>query len=80
MMDKGGGDVKFSQKTVLVEKIKESLSSVLPVTGIFLLLLITLAPISSPYVLSFVVGAVMLILGMGLFTLGAESAMMPMGE
>ncbi len=72
--------LKFSQNTILVEKIKESLSSVLPVTGIVLLLLITISPIEAPIVLSFVVGAVLLIFGMGLFTLGAEMSMMPMGE
>ena len=72
--------MKFSQKTILVEKIKESLSSVLPVTGIVMLLLITIAPVSAPILLSFLVGAVMLIFGMGLFTLGAEISMMPMGE
>jgi hypothetical protein len=30
--------------------------------------------------LTFIIGAVMLILGMGLFTLGADIAMMPIGE
>lgn len=72
--------MKFSQKTILIEKIKESLASVLPVTGIVLLLLVTIAPIEAPILLSFVLGAVMLIFGMGLFTLGAEISMMPMGE
>ena len=70
----------FSQKTILAEKIKESLASVLPVTGIVMLLLVTLVPIDAPILLSFLLGAVMLILGMGLFTLGADVAMMPMGE
>ena len=72
--------VLFSQKTILAEKIKESLASVLPVTGIVLLLLITIVPIDAPILLSFLLGAVMLIFGMGLFTLGADMAMMPMGE
>ncbi len=72
--------MKFSQKTILVEKIKESLASVLPVTAIVLILLVTIAPIDAPILLSFLAGAVMLIFGMGLFTLGAEMAMMPMGE
>ena len=76
----GGFTLKFSQKTILTEKIKESLSSVLPVTGIVLLLLVTIAPIDAPILLSFILGAVLLIFGMGLFTLGAEIAMMPMGE
>lgn len=72
--------MKFSQKTILVEKIKESLASVLPVTGIVLLLLVTIVPIDAPILLSFLLGAVLLIFGMGLFTLGAEISMMPMGE
>ena len=72
--------MKFTQKTILLEKIKESLSSVLPVTGIVMILLITIAPVNAPILLSFIIGAVMLILGMSLFTLGAEVSMMPMGE
>ena len=75
-----GSGVFFSQKTILTEKIKESLASVLPVTGIVMLLLVTIVPIDAPILLSFLLGAVMLILGMGLFTLGADVAMMPMGE
>ena len=70
----------FFQKTILIEKIKESLASVLPVTGIVMLLLVTLVPIDAPILISFLIGAVMLIFGMGLFTLGADMAMMPMGE
>ena len=72
--------MKTSQKTILAEKIREALMSVLPVSGIVLLLLITIAPIDAPILLSFIIGAVMLIFGMALFTLGADIAMMPMGE
>ncbi len=71
--------MKLSQKTVLIEKIKESLASVLPVTGIVLFLLVTFAPIEAPVFLAFIIGAVLLVFGMSLFTLGAEIAMMPMG-
>ena len=72
--------LKFFQKTILVEKIKESLSSVLPVTAIVFLLLITVAPVSAPILISFIIGTLLLIVGMGLFTLGAEVSMMPMGQ
>ncbi|MBO5938930.1 MAG: DUF1538 domain-containing protein [Clostridia bacterium] len=72
--------MRFLDKTVLTEKIVEALSSVLPVTGIVLLLLVTIAPVSAAMLLSFLIGAVLLIVGMGLFNLGAESAMTPMGE
>lgn len=64
----------------LLEKIKESLSSVLPITIIVMLLHLTLAPLPSDLFMLFVIGALMLIFGMGLFTLGADMAMMPMGE
>lgn len=67
-------------RTILKDKIKESLSSVLPVTGIVLLLCFTIAPIPSDAMLAFLFGAVLLIFGMGLFTLGADTAMTPIGE
>lgn len=72
--------MRLLDKTVLKEKIAESLTSVLPVTGIVLLLLVTFFPVSAEMLLSFIIGAVLLIVGMGLFNLGAESAMTPMGE
>ena len=67
-------------KTILWAKIKESLISVLPVTGIVILLCFTITPVPSGTLLTFLVGAVLLILGMGFFTLGADMAMTPMGE
>ena len=70
----------FLNRTILKEKISESLKSVLPVTGIVFLLLITLVPVSAAMMLSFIIGSVMLVIGMGLFNLGAETAMTPMGE
>lgn len=66
--------------TILSEKIRESLSSVLPVTAIVLALLVTFVPIPSSMFLAFILGAVMMIVGMAFFTLGAESSMTPMGE
>ena len=68
------------KNTILGPKVSESLSAVLPVTGIVLLLLVTIAPVTPELLLAFLIGAVMLILGMGLFTLGAETAMTPMGQ
>lgn len=64
----------------LLEKLKESLSAVLPIIGIVLLLCFTIAPIPPGILMTFVVGAVLLIMGMMFFTLGAEIAMTPMGE
>ncbi|MDY3926039.1 MAG: DUF1538 family protein, partial [Anaerotignum sp.] len=64
----------------LKEKIIESLASVLPLTAIVLLLSVTLMPLSSGALVLFLFGALMLILGMGFFTLGADMSMMSMGE
>lgn len=64
----------------LKEKISESLSSVLPITIIVLILSFTLAPMPIGTLMMFLLGAVMLIVGMGFFSLGADIAMMPMGE
>ena len=64
----------------LKEKISESLHSVLPITVIVLILSFTLAPMPIGTLMIFLLGAVMLIVGMGFFSLGADIAMMPMGE
>ena len=67
-------------KTILWEKVREALSSVVPITVIVLVLCFTAAPVPADILLAFLLGAVMLIFGMGLFTLGAETAMTPIGE
>ncbi len=64
----------------LKEKILESLSAVLPITGIVLLLSILLVPIDLGTMVMFIVGAIMLVIGMGFFQLGAEMSMTPLGE
>lgn len=64
----------------LKEKIRESLSSVLPITMIVLVLSITLVPMEISTLVLFLVGAVLLIVGMGFFQLGAEMAMTPLGQ
>lgn len=64
----------------LGEKVRESLTSVLPITGVVLLLSVTISPLSTGTSVMFLFGALMLILGMGLFTLGVDLSMMPMGE
>ena len=53
-------------------KMHESLSSVLPISMIVLILSIVLAPMDTGYMMMFLFGAVMLVIGMGMFQLGAE--------
>ncbi len=65
----------------LREKIKEALVSALPITLIvYLLAVLPWFEISGTELVTFSVGAVLLILGLGLFSLGADLAMTPMGS
>ncbi len=68
------------QNQLLLEKIKESLSSVLPITAIVLLISITIAPLTPGTMVLFLFGAILLVVGMGLFTMGVEMSMIPMGD
>ena len=61
-------------------KMKEALVAVLPIVVIVLLLSFTIAPLSPSILLSFLLGAVLVMVGMMFFTLGAEISMTPMGE
>jgi len=61
-------------------KIKEALVSALPITAIVYILALTpWFAFSVTELITFTVGAVMLVLGIGLFNLGADLAMTPMG-
>ena len=64
----------------LKEKFKEALHAVLPIIGIVLVLSFTIAPITPSILLCFLMGALMVMVGMMFFTLGAEMSMTPMGE
>lgn len=65
---------------ILKEKIKEAFTSVLPITVIVLTVSVVLTPLPSGTILMFISGAALLIIGMGLFMLGADMSMMPMGD
>lgn len=67
-------------KNELLQKFKESLPAVLPVTVIVLILCMTVADASPGFIAMFLAGAVLLVAGMILFTLGADVSMMKMGQ
>ena len=66
--------------SVFRKPLRESLVSVLPIMGIVTLLCFSLTPVSNNAMMAFLVGGVLLILGMGLFTMGSEMSMIPLGE
>ena len=63
----------------IIEKMRESIASVLPITLIVAALCLFLIPVSSGLMLSFLIGSVMIILGMGLFTVGSDLSMTQIG-
>ena len=70
----------MNYRELLKEKVSESVVSVLPITAIVLLLSISIAPLSPAALILFLFGALLLVLGMGLFTMGVDMSMIPMGE
>ena len=68
-------------RRALLSKLKEALVSVLPVSVIVLLIACTpLVSLSGKELLAFSLSSLFLILGIGLFNLGADMAMTPMGQ
>ena len=68
------------RQKVFVEKLKEAAASVLPVSAIVAVLCLVLVPVDVGLMLSFLFGSALLILGMGMFTLGAEVSMTRIGN
>lgn len=71
--------MKFWNKK-LQDKLKEAVTAVAPIVLIVLLLCFSITPLTPSILLSFLMGALLVILGMMFFTLGAEMSMTPMGE
>lgn len=67
-------------KENILLKIKESLTSVIPISLIVAILSFTITPLATDVIVEFIIGAIMLIVGTGLFTLGAEMSMSIIGE
>lgn len=64
----------------LRHKLAESMTAVLPITLIVLVLSFTIVPLPVDIMLTFLIGAVMLVMGMSLFSAGVDMSMTPMGE
>lgn len=64
----------------LKKKLKESFASVLPISAIVILLSITLCPLDANTYITFAISAILMIVGIALFTLGTDISMSQMGE
>lgn len=65
---------------LLLDKFKEVMASVLPITLIVLLLSFTLVPIPQDMLFRFIFGALLIIAGLAIFLWGAELGVQEMGE
>lgn len=73
-------EVILKNRTAVSEKIKESARSVFPIVIIVTLLCFSIAPINTDLMLNFFIGTVMVIVGIGLFSLGADTSMIKIGN
>lgn len=64
----------------LMKVIKEAIQSVLPIFAIVLVLSVSFAPMESGVLVMFLFGTLLLIVGMGFFTIGSGISMEPLGE
>ena len=64
----------------ILAKLKETVISVFPVMAIVLLFGFTIVPLDKILLLRFVIGGILLILGLTVFLLGVDLGIQPMGE
>jgi len=65
---------------LLQGSLHEALQSVLPICAIVLLLTISLSPVMPGVMVMFLFGAMLIIFGMSIFTIGSSISMEPLGE
>lgn len=65
---------------VIKSKFMEVLTSVLPITVMVLLLHFTLTPMEGPMIWRFLLGAVLIMVGLTLFLIGVDIGVTPLGD
>ncbi|NLW65192.1 MAG: DUF1538 family protein, partial [Clostridiales bacterium] len=65
---------------VVSEKLKEAVLSVVPIIIIVLILNFTISPLDTASLLKFLIGALLIILGLLLFLIGVEICITPIGQ
>lgn len=69
-----------SIRSIFKEKFSETLNAVFPILLIVLILCFSIAPIPPSILMTFLTGAVLLVVGMLFFNVGVDLSMTPMGE
>jgi len=70
----------YRNSTALQDKLNESAISVLPIVVLVLLLCLCVSPVNTDLLLSFLIGSLFIIIGIGVFTLGADLSMTLIGN
>ena len=65
---------------LLIDKVKEVNRTLLPVVGLVLLICFTIIDVPADVIIRFLVGSVMLLIGLSIFLWGVDLAMNPIGE
>lgn len=66
--------------SVLIDRFKEILISVIPITAIVLVLNFTLVPLEIPQLLRFLLGSLLIIFGLSIFLFGVDIGITPIGN
>lgn len=66
--------------SVIISKLKEVLYSVLPITAIVIILNFTLTPIDNLVMIRFLIGAILIIIGLTIFLFGVDIGITPIGN
>ncbi len=73
-------EIILKNRSAVTEKIKEATRSVIPIVAIVTLLCFSIAPIETDLMLNFFIGTLMVVIGIGLFSLGADTSMIKIGN
>lgn len=65
---------------IFTEKFKEVLSSIFPITIIVMILNFTLTPLGSTMIMRFILGAVLITIGLSIFLVGVDIGITPLGN
>lgn len=65
---------------MILEKFKEVLATVLPISILVIIFNFTIIPVDNEYMIRFVIGATMIIIGLTIFLLGVDIGITPIGE
>ena len=65
---------------IFTQKLKEVLLSVIPITIIVLILNFTITPLATPLIIRFLIGTILVILGLSIFLIGVDIGITPLGN